>query len=265
MNKQYLLILKVIASLILYTSLSSCVTHSNLMLLNEGERTSDQGLPIQNFSLPIIQPNDNLFIDLNGENEAALEPYVRARSNTQQFNNLGNQNANLLGYLVNSKGEIEYPGLGTIQIGGLDIEEAQDYMEQQLSVYISNFTISIRLLNFRITIAGEVGGGGMIQVMNDRITILEALGQAGGLTPYSDLSNIELHREINGQRTYHVLNLHDKNIFESPYFYLKQNDYIYVRPLSQKTATVANQSRNILPWLGLAASAINLYLLFTRL
>jgi polysaccharide export outer membrane protein len=243
--------------------MSSCVTHSNLLLFDEGGQFSDVPENLDNFTRPLIQTDDILFISLEGE-PAAIKNYTKG-GNNNMMGGLGNQNPGLFGYLVNTQGEIEYPGLGTLKIGGLSTEGAEALLYQRLGQYLNNFVVSVRLLNFRVTVMGEVGGQGSIPVANERITIVEAIGQAGGLTPYGNAKDILLVREQNGQRTYHEINLHDKDIFKSPLFYLKQNDVIYVRPLSQKTATVANQSRNILPWIGLIASTLNLYLVITRL
>ncbi|MEM6377946.1 MAG: polysaccharide biosynthesis/export family protein, partial [Bacteroidota bacterium] len=177
----------------------------------------------------------------------------------------GNQNPGLFGYLVDTNGEIEYPGLGTLKVGGMTTEELEAMLYERLNKFVSNYVLTVRLINFRITVLGDVARQGAIQVTNERMTIVEAIGQAGGLTPYGNAEDILLIREQNGERQYHEINLHDKDIFRSPLFYLKQNDVIYVRPLTQKTATIANQSRNIVPWIGIIASTLNLYFLITRL
>ena len=246
-------------------ALSSCVTHGNLLLLDEGGEFPQVPETVKNYLQPVIQANDVLYISVEGD-ENAIKPYTRSQTNNNNGGgNLANQNPSLLGYLVNTQGEIEYPGLGSIKVAGLTTEQIRALLVNRISAYVNDFIVNVRLLNFRITLLGEVSGQGVQTVTNERITILEALGQAGGLTSYGNAEDLLLVREVNGERTYNTINLHDKNIFNSPLFYLQPNDLIYVRPLAQKTATVANQSRNLLPWIGLVASTINLYLLVTRL
>ena len=246
--------------------LSSCVTHQQLVLFNEGGEFPDTEV-LDNLSRPLIQTDDILFISLEGD-AAAIANYTRGGLN-QGNNNMmmmnGNQNPGLFGYLVDTNGEIEYPGLGTLKVGGMTTEALENMLYERLNQFVSNYVLTVRLINFRITVLGDVARQGPIPVNNERITIVEAIGQAGGLTPYGNAEDVLLVREQNGERQYHQINLHDKDIFRSPLFYLKQNDVIYVRPLSQKTATIANQSRNIVPWIGIIASTLNLYFLITRL
>lgn len=254
---------KLLYFFIIALTLSSCVTHQQLILFNEGgEFPTVENL--DNFARPVIQTDDILFISLEGDQEA-IANYTKGGGGNMMMNGIGNQNPGLFGYLVNTRGEIEYPGLGTLKIGGMSTEELEAMLYQRLDKYLNNYIITVRLLNFRVTVLGEVGLQGPVQVNNERITLIEAIGQAGGLTTYGNAEDILLIREQNGERQYHNINLHDKDIFKSPLFYLKQNDVIYVRPLSQKTATIANQSRNIVPWIGIIASTLNLYFLITRL
>ncbi|GAB5554104.1 MAG: polysaccharide biosynthesis/export family protein [Saprospiraceae bacterium] len=253
-------------SLLICMSLSSCVTHQQLILFSDGEEPFSY-IPedLDNLTRPVIQTDDILFISLEGD-PAAIASYTKGGSGSNMMmGGIGQQNPGLFGYLVNTRGEIQYPGLGTLKIGGMSTEELEAMLYQRLDQYLNNYVVTVRLLNFRVTVLGDVAIQGPIQVNNERITIVEAIGQAGGLTPYGNASDILLIREQNGERQYHQINLHDKDIFKSPLFYLKQNDVIYVRPLSQKTATIANQSRNIVPWIGIIASTLNLYFLITRL
>lgn len=255
---------KLLYFFIIALSLSSCVTHPQLVLFNEGgEFPAMENL--DNLTRPLIQTDDILFISLEGDPDAIANYTKGGSGNNMMMGGIGNQNPGLFGYLVNTRGEIEYPGLGTLKIAGLSTEDLEAMLYQRLDKYLNNYVITVRLLNFRVTILGEVGLQGPVQVNNERITIIEAIGQAGGLTTYGNAQDVLLVREQNGERQYHNINLHNKDIFKSPLFYLKQNDVIYVRPLPQKTATIANQSRNIVPWIGIIASTLNLYFLITRL
>ena len=243
---------------------NSCVTHRDIMLLNEGDTYPDTPMIFTNFSLPDIQINDILFISIDAEKQEAIRPYTR---NPQQQGNQGvvNQNPSIIGYLVNTKGEINYPGLGNLKVAGYNIEELELILQSKLEEYISNFTLMVRILNFKIQVMGEVNSPGPQVVDNQRITIIEAINQAGGLTTLANADQVQLHRELDGVREHFTINLHDRNLWNSPLFYLKQNDIIYVLPVEQKTTTIPNSTRNILPWIGLVASALNLYFIVSRL
>jgi len=255
---------KILFYFLLLFVLNACVTQRDLELFNEGDPFP--GLPerLDNYLQPVIQFNDVLHITVESDNEDAVAPYNRQQ---QQNMNMGGgiQNPSLFGYRVDTEGKIDYPGLGELTVAGLSTEEIRAMMKERLSAFLTNSIVNVRLLNFKISILGEVGSQGIFPISDERITIVEAIAQAGGINPLGSADDILLIRERNGLREYHHIDLHDKYIFNSPNFYLQQNDVLYVRPVVQKTATIANQSRNILPWVGLVASALNLYLLFTRL
>jgi polysaccharide export outer membrane protein len=125
-----------------------------------------------------------------------------------------------------------------------------------LKVYLKNPVVNIRFVNFRVSVLGEVNGPGTFIISNDRITILEALGMAGDLTPYSNRSNILVIREQNGIRKFGELDIQSPEIFKSEYYYLKQGDIVYIEPTKDKEASIRDQFTEYLPWVTSSLSAI---------
>jgi len=173
------------------------------------------------------------------------------------------QNLLLNGYLVDSRGEIELPTLGKVKLTGLGLEGAKEKIEQLLDPYFEEIPlVTVRLLNFRINVNGEVGRPGIFNIDNQSVTLLEALSLAGDLTDYSERDSILIIREADGQRRFGYVNLNSAEIFNSPYFYLQQNDVVYVRPAKRKLALVRDPATRIFTWIsaitGIAAFVITL-------
>lgn len=251
--------------LLLALLMSSCVSHEQLLNFSEGEDFSQLPKDISNIPTLKIQADDLLSIKVTAlDIEAALPFNIDPPTGNQNLNAGGGMRP-LIGYLVNSSGNIDFPILGKIQTAGLTTDELKAYLREQLEPYLKDPVIVVRFLNFRVTVLGEVTNPSTFFLANERVTILDALGQAGDLTPYGNRTNLLVIREQNGQRNFGQLSLHDRHIFESPYFYLQQNDVIYVEPLEEKTSTVRDQTQRILPWLSIITSLTTLVLTLTRL
>ncbi len=254
--------------LILATALSSCVNHRQLVNFNE-EPTLPYGTveDIINRRQLRIQPDDILHITVDSYNEEAAKPFNRDGGMGMrggQNMGVGGQGGGLLltGYLVDSLGRIDFPVLGQVPVSGLTLDEARDLLQGRLYEYLKDAVVNIRFLNFRFTLLGEVGAPGTLTTMNPRITLLEAIGMAGDLTYYADRNRITVVREQNGKREYARLSLKDKNIFESPYFYLQQNDLVYVEPMQARVTSVSDP---VFRWVSYGTTAISLVTLVLTL
>ena len=227
--------------------LIGCVPYQSLITFNETSPFPDSAQIISNFQPLEIQPNDILHIDVSSSDQEAASLF---RKNIAMAAGGGNaQNTLLNGYLVNSDGTIDFPLLGGIQVGGLTMEEARDTLEQLLlSYFVSPPVVSFRILNFTINITGEVGAPGSIQVPTERFTLVEAITQAGDFTSYARRDSILIIREQQGLRSYAYVDFNSGEVLNSPHFYLKQNDVIYVRPEKRKIGTVRDRETRILPW-----------------
>jgi polysaccharide export outer membrane protein len=133
-------------------------------------------------------------------------------------------------YAVDSKGEINFPVIGKVKIGGLTKSEAIDLLHEKVSAHLTDPTIYIQVFSFKITVLGEVRNPGVKAVPEDRISILDAIGAAQDLTIYGDRKNVLLIRDNDGEKEYAQFDLTQSDIFSSPYFYLQQNDVIIVNP-----------------------------------
>lgn len=193
---------------------------------------------------PTIQPDDILDIKVSSLNPEANSLFnLGLMPNVNSFQNLPNQPVTEAGFLVDHEGNIEYPIIGKIKLGGLTKEEAMRELKELLRDYLKDPIIRIRFLNYRITVIGEVTRPSTFILPSEQINILTALGMAGDLTIYGKRENILLIREEGDMRTITRLNLNDKEVLNSPYFYLQQNDVIYVEPIKTRGPEFANNLR----------------------
>jgi len=133
-------------------------------------------------------------------------------------------------FLVDSSGYIDYPRIGRLKMAGLTITKAKEELGMRLKDYLKQAVIEIRILNYRITMLGEVGMPGPLLTSNHRITIIDAIAQSGGIPITGRKDNVMIIREVNGQREFAHIDLNSRNVFNSPYYYLRQNDIVYVEP-----------------------------------
>ena len=133
-------------------------------------------------------------------------------------------------YLVDANGYIDFPVLGKIKAAGYTRSELAEILKEKISAYVKSPLVTIKIQNFKISILGEVKSPGTRTIMNERISILDAIGLAGDLTLYGERTNVLLIRDKNGKKEYQRLDLTSSEIFTSPYYYLQQNDIIYVEP-----------------------------------
>jgi polysaccharide biosynthesis/export protein len=176
-----------------------------------------------------IQKNDLLSIYINS---IATDPTIDLMYN-QPMITMGGQS----GFLVDTKGNIEHFRLGTIHAEGLTKDELAKEIKKRLTEpveLLKNPTVTIRYLNFRVTVLGEVSNVGVVTIPGERLTILEALALSGGITDYGKKDSVKVTREIDGKRETGTISLTDKNIFESPYYNLLQNDVVIVSPTKEK-------------------------------
>lgn len=133
-------------------------------------------------------------------------------------------------YLVDNGGYINYPVLGKIHVAGKTRSEVVDMLEKQISNYVKSPIIDVKIANYKVSVLGEVMHPGTFNVPSERVTILDAISLAGDLTIYGDRKKVTLIRENMGKKEYHVFDLTNTDLLNSPYYYLKQNDVVYVEP-----------------------------------
>jgi polysaccharide biosynthesis/export protein len=250
---------------------TSCRTTKNVAYFQDLTDTSKIYTQVINGTYEIqIQPDDILEIIVNSINADAAAPFNMGNTNppvapgsailpgvtgSKIPGNTNTGNTNGEGYLVDKKGYIDFPILGSMEIKGLTIPQLKDTLKARLNKYLQDPIINIRLLNYKVTVLGEVLRPSTYTIPSERLTVVDAIGMAGDLTIYGKRENVLLIREENGQRKFVRLNLNSSNVFESSYYYLKQNDIIYVEPNKSKIASAdITQLRNI----SIATSAVTL-------
>ncbi len=245
--------------------LNSCVKHPQLLYFrNQSEFVPLQGHEIDNQARIKIQPDDVLFILVRALEQETAEPFNLLPSTN--VTGIGNQGSNttLQGYLVDINGTIDFPVLGKLTMANLSVEEAKTMLTEKLKPYLRDPVIMMRFLNFRLTVLGEVGSPKTIQVPGERMTLLEALGAAGDLTPYSNREKILVIREQEGKREFGYVNIHSPEIFKSPYFYLQQNDIVYVEPIEEATAKVTDPISKVLPYIATGVSFLTILVVLIK-
>lgn len=180
--------------------------------------------------VPKIQQNDILTIVISAADPKVTAPFNPISTMTSGNMTQGLDMALRPTYTVDEKGNITLPMLGKVHVEGLTRLEAIDKLRVELGQYIKDPSVNINFNNFRISVLGEVARPGSFIMPSERITILEALGMAGDLTIRGVRDNVTLIREVEGKKSIHRLDLTKENLLNSPYYYLVQNDVIYVEP-----------------------------------
>jgi len=181
--------------------------------------------------MPEIKPDDELFISVNSASPHATALYNLPVGNPAVIDDLTQTvTPRQQTYVVDSKGDINFPVLGTLHVAGMTTEQLRQMLTQEISKDVVDPLVRVQLVNFQVVVAGEVTQPRTINVSRSRFSILDALSAAGDLTPYGERSNVLLVREENGERKFVHLNLNSSELLKSPYFYLQQNDYVYVEP-----------------------------------
>lgn len=184
-----------------------------------------------------IMPKDILQIRVFTTNPETADPFNLLQGTSAATAQTGGSNS-VYSYLVDNDGNIEFPVVGRIHLGGMTKNEAEAYIKGLIKPYMSeseNPVVHVRMVNYKYAVLGEVNSPGMFTAANEKINVIEALAQAGDLTLYGERDKIYLIREnSDGQKQYHRLNLNDANIISSPYYYLQQNDIVYVEPNKAK-------------------------------
>lgn len=183
-----------------------------------------------------IMPKDQITISVNTTTPEASLPFNLLLQNAYQQGRIISSGAGgtLMPYLVDNDGNINFPIVGQLHVGGLTKSEAETLVTEKIRPYLAeseNPVVTVTMASYSVSVLGEVARPGSFQVSREKITILEALAQAGDLTIYGVRDRVKLIREdATGKKSVVTLNLNDANIINSPYYYLQQNDVIYVEP-----------------------------------
>jgi polysaccharide biosynthesis/export protein len=218
---------------------TSCISNKKVTLF-QSDDLNVKGLPkdsvVRSYTLDSfqykVQPNDILYVKFESLTPKEFD-FFSDPTSTQNMTVVG-PNALVFGELVDDHGEIPLPVIGKLKVAGMTVFEVQEYLQRVSAQYTDSPIVKVRLINYRITVLGEVVKEGTLTLSNNRVSMLEALGLAGGLGELADRENIKLIRQRGGMTEVHYLNLLDENFFNSPYYYVYQNDVLIVPPLKQR-------------------------------
>jgi polysaccharide export outer membrane protein len=235
--------------------LSSC-SKRNLVYFSDLPAASEFNTPVKNYIPPKIQSDDILSVSVS-----SLNPESNVLFNNVLLPTTGN-NTNVIadkineGYLVDKNGSINFPVIGKIPLAGLTKEQATEKMTDLIKAHVKNPIVNIRFINFKVTVIGEVNKPSTFTVATEKINVLEALGLAGDMTAFGRRENVLIIREKDGVRSTSRINLNNKDVLNSAYFYLQQNDIVYVEPDNHvKVAATAPGNRFIGIWSALISTA----------
>jgi polysaccharide export outer membrane protein len=224
LHQQYLILTLSVITLFL----ASCVPQEKLQYVQDETTSVLKSEYMKNRPVKRIQPFDNLYIKVLSIEEQ------NARIFSNETNLSGGMDINLISYTVNAEGKVDFPFVGEIDVNKMTLKEAKDKIESELAQYLSNTSIMIKFVNSNITVLGDVRNQGEFPFFKEQINIFQAIGYAGGMTDFGDRSKITLIREDNGVYRYHQVDLTDKAIIESEFFYLQPNDILIVEPIKTK-------------------------------
>ena len=220
---------------------ASCVSNRKVQLMQKNDVNAKdlvrdsmlRSYAIDTFQYK-VQPNDILSISFQSLTPKEFDFFSSSASGGNASANLIQGGALIIGELVDEKGEVPFPVIGKVKVAGQTVMQIQEQLQTIASKYTESPLVKVRLINFRFTILGEVAKEGTVILTNNRVSMLEAIGQAGGLGDLADRSNIKLIRQKGGKTEVQYINLLDENFFKSPYYYVYQNDVLIVPPLKQR-------------------------------
>ncbi len=188
----------------------------------------------QNYSSKIC-PDDRLSITVTAWDPTVVTPfnppvYAYAKEGEEKVQPA----EQLQTYLVDKEGNIIFPVLGKVHLAGLSKQEANETLRKEIENYVKDVNVNVQIVNYKVTMMGEIARPGAVTVSNDRLTILEAIGRVGDCTINANRTNVLVIRDNNGQKEFGRIDLTNPSVFSSPYYYLRQNDVVYVEPNDAK-------------------------------
>jgi len=251
------------AGILLYVAIfaSSCVSNKKIAYFQDIQSVDKAQLEnAAKFTEPVIQTDDILSINiftLNQQsgaivNQASAAPILGGSATTST------STTQVPGFLVDKNGEIELSLIGKIKVAGLTTYEARELIRQKVSTIYQQPNVQLRFANFKVSVLGEVNAPSTYTLPNEKVTIMDVLSLAGDLTIYGRRENVLIVRDNDGKKEYARLDLNSSNIFNSPFYYLKQNDVVYVEP-NKRRVSASNSAQ--IQTIGVLASVLSVIVL----
>lgn len=272
---------KALPLLLVVLMFASCRSGQNITYIIDAQRDSAQAI-IQSYTSSIM-PGDRLYIYVEGINPQSVVPFNqethRISVAANRVMNVSNEDgvvsefgedaarvqylqSDISGYLVNEEGCIYFPVLGKMDVEGMTMDSLGSYLEYRLENegYVKSPNVTVNLMNFRVTVIGEVRNPRQVHVDGTRLTILEALAISGDITDYGMRNNVIVMRTNNGREEIGEIDLTSASMLESPYYYLHQNDIVYVEP-NYKKKRHADEDPNVMSYISMGVSISRLILI----
>lgn len=235
---------KIVFGSVLMFSIVSCVNTKKATYFNDIKNADFKDQSIE----PQIQKNDQLSIIVTSLNPEATEVFNKPNQSVISSSSGNGVSSITTGYLVDDNGNIQFPILGSIKASGLTLKQLGDTIAATLTAkkLLTEPIVNVRIMNFRVTVLGEVNRPGVVPVANGKISLLEAIGMAGDMTVYAKRDNVLLIRVEDGNKIVRRLDLNDPAfVSASPYYYLKTNDVVYVETGKAKIANASSLRQNL--------------------
>jgi polysaccharide biosynthesis/export protein len=224
-----------VSIVILMLMMSSCVPQRKMKYLMHGDHEPRDLYENTYKKDYLVQSGDNLYIQVLGLDEQTADLFSIQPGGAYRQYLSTDISVYLSSYLVNPEGFIELPVIGKVQVKDQTVDEVKEILQKAINEYLRDATIIVKMVNFRISVLGEVMRPGNFPVYQSTITIFEALAFAGDLSPWADRKTVHLVRKETGGYTVHELDVSSRKILESEYFFLMPDDVLYVQPMKSKT------------------------------
>lgn len=232
-----------ILSIVISTISTSCVSRKEILYFQNDKEISD--IKRENFILK-FKKNDVLTIDVSSSDLDAVKPFNLATVAYGSITNTASGTPKQQTYIINNKGEINFPLLGEIKLEGLSRDETITLITKKLKPYVNDVTVNLNIINFRINVMGDVKNPGSFLIPNGKVTIVDALALAGDLN-LSGIRVVEVKRETTSGIESGLVDLKSNKLFSSPFYYLKQNDIVYVSPNKARSQSASfNQNTGVI-------------------
>lgn len=255
--------MKFLMGAMILCSLSSCISGKKITYFQDLDQLN---LDVETAKSSLrIKPDDLLTISVAARNIESVQvfnlPVIGMPSQGDPTRVGGTPQ--LQTFLVDSEGNIEFPILGKVHVLGLNRQELSALLKEKIEPYVENPIVNVRIVNFQVTVLGEVNQPGTYSIPDEYLSLNKALGFAGDLTIYGKRENVLIIREENGEKTYNYLDLTSSSSLQSPFYYLQQNDVVYVEPNNAQKQSAA-YNRNASVYISIASVLISLAILITR-
>lgn len=240
--------------------LASCSSRKEIVYFQDAEKL-DNMKSLMEFE-PVIEVNDILSVNVSSLNDEVVEPFQMDLGG-QQSGGGGGQSRGPQGYLVDIDGNIQFPVLGKIPVANKSRSDLEAFLTKEIKAYVTDAVVAVRIINFRVIVLGEAGSQTVVPVENERISVPELLANVGGITYDGMRDNILVIREVNGVRSIGRVDMTTADVFSNPFYYLKQNDIVYVEPTLRKVKS-AGWITSPMGLISIGTTIFGLIVLFTK-